>query len=148
MPRTRQAQGRPGTQVIPAGWGESHAGVIGRALTSTVTIGPAGGVRGWNEGLGQSQTAPAAAAYEGVASVMAVSDSARILTVVEDPTSSRVYDVTLPLDGAGADNIETDHVVTVTSSDDPDLTGKHLRVTAIERGSQRFSRVLLALLLD
>jgi hypothetical protein len=26
MPRPRQAQGRPGTPVIPAAWGESHAG--------------------------------------------------------------------------------------------------------------------------
>jgi hypothetical protein len=149
MPRPRQAQGRPGTPVIPAGWGESHAQVIDRALStaSTVTIGPAGGTAAWDEGLGRTVTQPAAAVYAGPAELMAVSDTARALTVVEDPVKTRVYDVTLPY--AASAGIETEMVITVDPGDpDPILAGRTLRVHAIERGSRRFSRVLLAVLLD
>lgn len=149
MPRTRQSQGRPGTPVVPAGWSTSHGAVIARALTAaTVAIGPNGGTTAWNEGTGQTETTAAAAVYEGAASVMAVSDTARILTAVADPTSTRVYDVTLPLAGTGVDNIRPDHVITVTACDDAQLVGKTLSISGIERGSARFSRVLLAVLND
>jgi hypothetical protein len=149
MPRPTQAQGRPGTPVIPAGWQAGHAPVITRALmNAAVTIGPAGGTTGWNEGAGQTETEAAAAVYAGAAAIMAVSDTSRILTVVEDPTSTRVYDVTLSLDAAGVDLVVPGHVITVIASDDPALTGKTLTVSGIERGTERFSRVILALLND
>lgn len=149
MPRPTQAQGRPGTSVIPPGWQAGHAPVITRALmNAAVTIGPAGGTTAWNEGTGQTETAAAVPVYSGAAAIMPVSDSARILTVVEDPTSTRVYDVTLSLDVAGVDLVAPDHVITVIESDDPALTGKTLTVSGIERGTERFSRVLLAVLND
>lgn len=132
----RQHTGRPGTRVRPADW------------EGEVAIGPAVGASSWNEDAGETQTATAPPVYTGPARIMPVSDSARILTVVEDPTSTRVYDVMLPLAGPGADLVMVDHVVTVTSSSDPALTGKTLQVTAVERGTARFSRVILALLLD
>lgn len=149
MPRPRRSQGRPGTAVIPAGWGDAHAPVVGRTLTNaTVAIGPAGGTSSWNEGRGQTETAAAGAVYAGPASIMPVSDTARILTVVEDPTSTRVYDVTLDLSHAGADLIQAEHVIRVTGCDDAQLVTKTLTISGIERGSQRFSRVLLAVLND
>lgn len=149
MPRARQAQGRPGTPTIPPGWQAGHAPVVTRALmNAAVTIGPAGGTTDWNEGAGQTETAAAAPVYSGAAAIMAVSDSARILTVVDDPTSTRVYDVTLSLDAAGVDLIESEHVIRVTASDDAMLTGKTLSISGIERGTERFSRVLLAVLND
>lgn len=141
--------GRPGTQVIPTDWGASHAGVIDRAVASasTVRIGTPGGASAWNEGLGRTVTQPANPVYVGAAELMAVSDTARALTVVEDPVKSRVYDVTLPY--AASALIEAEMVVTVDVGDpDPQLAGRTLRVHAIERGSRRFSRVLLAVLLD
>lgn len=149
MPRPRQAQGRPGTAVIPADWAASHATVLERAVAtaSTVTIGPAGGAKQWDEGLGRTVTAPAAPVYTGPAELMPVSDTARALTVVEDPVKQRVFDVTLP-HAAGA-GIAADMVITVAAGDpDPTLAGRTLRVHAIEHGSRRFSRVLLAVLLD
>jgi hypothetical protein len=85
--------------------------------------------------------------YAGPAELMAVSDTARALTVVEDPVKQRVYDVTLPY--AASAGIEAEMVITVDPGDpDPMLAGRTLRVHAIERGSRRFSRVLLAVLLD
>jgi hypothetical protein len=98
MPRPRQAQGRPGTPVIPAGWAESHAQVIDRALStaSTVTIGPAGGTSGLERGAGPHRHPARGRGVRRPAELMAVSDTARALTVVEDPVKTRVYDVTLP----------------------------------------------------
>lgn len=149
MPLRRQSQGRPGTVVIPAGWGESHSKVIDRAVgtASTVRIGEAGGTSVWDEGLGRMVTQPKDPVYVGNAELMPVSDSARAQLVVEDPTSVRVYDVTLPYLASSA--VEVDMVLTVDAGDpDPMLAGRTLRVGHIERGSRRFSRVLLATLLD
>lgn len=149
MPRPRQAQGRPGTPVVPAGWGQSHSAVVGRAVdsASTVQIGAPGGTSAWNEGLGRTVTQPKDPVYVGAAELMVVSDTARALTVVEDPVKSRVYDVTLPYDASAL--VAAEMVVTVDVGDpDPMLAGRTLRVHAIERGSRRFSRVLLAVLLD
>lgn len=149
MPRPRQAMGRPGTPVIPADWAESHSRIVARAVAtaSKVKIGPPGGASHWDEGLGRTVTDPATAVYDGTAELMAVSDTARALTVVEDPVKQRVYDVTLPyVVGAG---ITPEMVITVAAGDpDPTLAGRTLRVHAVERGSRRFSRVLLAVLLD
>lgn len=149
MPRPVQAQGRPGTPVIPAGWAQSHAQVVQRAIAtaSSVRIGPAGGASHWDEGLGRTVTASAPAVYSGIAELMVVTDTTRALTVVEDPIKQRVYEVTLPYDATGL--LEVEHVVFVQAGDpDPMLAGRDLRVAQIERGSRRFSRVLLAILLD
>jgi hypothetical protein len=149
MPRPRQAQGRPGTPVVPARWAESHSQVVDRATaaTSAVQIGPPGGTSEWNEGLGRTITQPTSPIYVGAASLMLVTDTARALTVVEDPVKSRVYDVTLPY--AASALVSVDQVITVDPADpDPMLAGRTLTVHAIERGSRRFSRVLLAVLLD
>jgi hypothetical protein len=149
MPRPRQSTGRPGTAVIPSGWAPAHSRVIDNATTtaSTVTIGTPGGASAWNEGLGRTVTAPANPVYQGGAQLMAVSDTARIQLVVEDPTSARVYEVTLPY--AAPKTITVDMVITVDAVDpDPTLAGRTLQVAHIERGSRRFSRVLLATLLD
>lgn len=149
MPLPRQAQGRPGTVVIPADWGAAHAKVIERAIAtaSSVGIGPAGGESHWDEGLGRTVTAAAAPVYSGTAELMVVTDTTRALTVVEDPVKQRVYEITLPYDASAL--IEVDQVVFVAAGDpDPMLAGRDLRVAQIEHGSRRFSRVLLAVLLD
>jgi uncharacterized protein DUF6093 len=144
----RQHTGRPGTVVIPASWGQTHASVIDKATAtaSTVTIG-AEGPATWDEDLGRTVLTIPDPTYAGAAELMAVSDSARALTVVEDPIAQRVYDVALPYAAGAA--ITPDMVVRVDAGDpDPTLAGRTLRVRAIERGSRRFSRVLLAVLLD
>lgn len=149
MPRPRQAHGRPGTRVIPKNWGASHARVVDQATqdASLVTIGEQGSASHWDEGLGRTVTDPVNPVYAGPASLMAVSDTARALVVVEDPTKVRVYEVTLPYIATVA--VAVEQVITVDAGDaDPMLAGRTLRVGHIERGSRRFSRVLLAILLD
>jgi hypothetical protein len=148
MPRPRQAQGRPGTPVIPAGWAEAHSHVIDRALStaSTVTIGPAGGTSQWNEGLGRTVTQPAAAVYDGPAELMAADHGpARDRGRGPDQDPGLRRDPALRRLGL----VAVDHVITVDAGDpDPMLAGRTLHVSAIERGTRRFSRVLLAVLLD
>jgi hypothetical protein len=65
--------------------------------------------------------------------------------VADDDVSTQAYRVTLDVDVTG---IKTSHVVKVLTSDDPALTGRTLAVAAVDRGSRRFSRVLLATLND
>jgi hypothetical protein len=142
----RQHTGRPGTVVIPDDWTDAPSAVIGKTMGSTVTIG-APGQPVWDDDLGRSVVTIPEPVYTGGATLMPVSDSARALTVVEDPVQQRVYDVTLPYDtGAG---IEPEMVVMVDPADsDPLLAGRILHIRAIELGSRRFSRVLLAVLDD
>lgn len=147
MTRPTQAQGRPGTVVVPPEWAASHAVVVDKTHASTVSIGTAGGPPAWNSTTKQTETAAAPPVYAGRASIMAVSNKDHLEQVVDDPTVSRIYEVTLPY--AASALVAVGHVVTVASTDpDPALAGSALRVTAIERGSRRFSRVLLAVLLD
>lgn len=149
MPLPRQAQGRPGTVVIPAGWGAAHAGVVEKALAtaSQVQIGAIGSAPAWNDDRGQTETTGPEPVYAGPAELMVVTDTTRALTVVEDPVKQRVYEVTLT-HGATAE-IAVGMGVTVDPDDtDPALAGKTLTVAAIERGTRRFSRVLLATLTD
>jgi hypothetical protein len=149
MPRPRQAMGRPGTAVIPESWGETHAAVIDRTHASTVRIGPAGGTPTRNPGTRQMETTPAQPVYVGRASIMLASAIGGLpgapAVVVEDEVSAISYEVTLPYAASAA--VAVGHDVTVDDSDpDPALAGQMLRVVSIERGSRRFSRVLLATL--
>ena len=146
--RHHTGSGRRG--VVPADWA-SHAGaVVDQATTDancTVTVGPAaGGAPVFNPTLGYSEVPAGTPVYTGPAVIMAVSATDRRQTVAEDEVASLVYDVTLLGDATGA--ITIDHVVKVTASDDPALTGRTLSVSEVERGSRRFSRVLLATLTD
>lgn len=141
--------GRPGTVVIPADWGQRHAAVIDETHHSTVRIGPAGGVPTRNPGTRQMETAPAAPVYVGRATLMLASAVGGLpgqpAVVLEDEVSVVTYEVTLPYAASSA--VEVGHDITVDDNDpDPMLAGQVLRVAAIERGSRRFSRVLLATL--
>lgn len=143
MPRLRRAMGRPGTAVFPAGWSESHAAVVDRTHPSAVKIGPAGGAPVRNPGTRQMETAAAPPVYVGRATLMQASVD-QVATVVEDDVATAVYEVKLPY--AASTAAQVGHQVTVTSDPDPALAGQVLTVAAIERGSRRFSRVLLATL--
>jgi hypothetical protein len=97
----RQHTGRPGTKVIPDGWGASHRGPWSSAgpLASTIRSGsPSTEHVGVERGPrpDRDRWSGPDPVYDGPASLMAVSDTARALTVVEDPVKTRVYDVTLP----------------------------------------------------
>lgn len=144
----RSHTGRPGTVVIPDGWATAGAAVVDGTHPSSVTIGPAGGPAVYNPTSNQTETAAVAPVYVGRATLMLLQTRAdRAEQVVDDPTASRKYDVTLPY--VASAGVQVGHVVTVAAGDpDPMLSTKHLRVEAVERGSRRFSRVLIAILID
>lgn len=136
----RQHTGRPGTVVVPAGWDTAAADVVDHTHHTAVTIRPTGGHPEWNEERGQSETVGAEPTYEGPATLMLASpDQAAV--VVEQDTSIAVYEVKLRWASAA---VQVGHLIHVTESADPMLTGQTLTVAAVERGDRRFSRVLLA----
>jgi hypothetical protein len=64
----------------------------------------------------------------------------RVVNVGEDVFSLRMFDVWLPWDTTG---VELDHLLTVTTSDDPYLVGRVLRVVDVQGGSDSAHRKLL-----
>lgn len=159
MPRPLH-YGRPGSQVIPTGWAESQAPVINNVLAGSgcvVTITPPVGAAGtdtstWNPETKATETTPAAAVYGpdvdphvGVASITLVSDSDRLLDIVDTKPSTRLYEVRLPYDAPLAVDV-IGSVVAVVADPDPDLVGRTLIVQQAERDTRRFSRALYATL--
>jgi hypothetical protein len=134
--------------VIPADWQTHHSTVVDEAtedVACTVTIGPPdGGVPAYDATNGYT-VSTGTPVYTGPAGIMPVSSKERLLVVAEEQIATLLYRVTLLADAEG---VTVDHVVRVTSCDDPDLIGKTLTVGTIERGSRRFSRILLATLND
>jgi hypothetical protein len=135
--------------VIPANWAAGHAAVIDKTHASTVRIGPAGSAPVRNPGTRQMETAAASPVYVGRATLMLASAVGGLpgqpTVVVEDEVSVVAYEVTLP--HAASTAVQVGHVITVDNADpDPALAGRSLRVASVERGSRRFSRVLLATL--
>jgi len=142
MPRP-VGYGRPGTKVFPDGWAEAHAVVVDGTHDSTVTVGEPGGSPQWSAEAKATLTLPVAPAYTGKATITPVAqDGEQQAAVAEDVVPVRRYEVKLLHAAAG---VEVDHVVTVLASPDPEFaTGRRLKVTAVEKGSRRFSRVLIA----
>lgn len=145
MQRHHTGSGR--RRPIPSDWATGPTSVIGLTLASTVRIGTVSDEPQWNEARGQSESGGLNTVYAGPASIMAA-DEGRTLTVAEDAVTSRVYDITVALARTGADLIVAEHVVLVEACDDQALVGRRLQVHEVERGSRRFSRVLLATLVD
>lgn len=147
MRRHHTGSGR--RSVFHPDWATHAAGVIDQAVTScTVTVGPQTDPNAapvYNPATGYSEVPAGTPVYTGPASIMVVSATDRRQTVAEDEVASLLYEVTLTARAAG---VSTDHVVHVTESEDPDLVGRTLAVSEIERGGRRFSRVLLATLTD
>lgn len=141
MPRP-VGYGRPGTKVIPDGWQESNAKVVEGTFDCTVEVGRAGMTAQWNEANKQTESVPAAPAYDGPASITPVEqDSSNQVVDAGDVIPTRQYAVKLPWAAAA---VEVDHIVTVVTAPDPMLAGRRLRVTSVEMSSRRFSRLLIA----
>lgn len=145
----RQHTGRSGTVVIPTNWGAAHGQVVDKTHPSLVRIGPAGGTPTRNPGTRQVETVAAQPVYVGAATLMLASAVGGLpgqpAVVVEDEVAEVAYEVKLPY--AASALVQVGHDITVDATDpDPMLAGQVLRVASIERGSRRFSRVLLATL--
>lgn len=142
MPRP-VGYGRPGTPVFPAGWQTNAARVVEGTLDCTVEIRPTGTVTAWNPVRRVTETVPAPPSYTGPAAVTPVSiDDGDQPTVAEDVVPVRRYEIALEHDASA---VAVDHVVKVTASpNEPMLDGRRLKVTSVELGSRRFSRVIQA----
>ena len=141
--RPTRSYGRPGTAVIPETWQADHAAVIGETFPDTVTIGAPGSTPAFNETSGQTETTPAAGAYDGPCRITAVSFAPQPVAQADEQVPVRAYEIALPWAVAG---ISTSHVAKVTASQDAELQGRTLQIAQIERDSNRFSRILIATL--
>lgn len=137
--------GRPGTEVIPAGWVGIGAAVFGDTFDCTVRIGAAGGEPVWNPDTEQTETPMATPVYEGPASISAAANSTATVDVADDLIPLVRYLVELPVDTAG---ISDEHFVEVVACPDAMLTGRRLDINAVVRGGRRFTRLLLCGLQD
>lgn len=135
MPLPRQAQGRPGTAVIPAGWQAGHAPAIAKTLTSSCSIrhpGMTGGT--FNATTGKKTGATAEAAhYTGACRVDELSASERMRIVADEEIPEITYSVTL--ERGAAPDTAVDDIVTVAGLGE-------LAVAWVPDPSLQFSRLL------
>jgi hypothetical protein len=142
--RAQRAYGRPGTRVIPAGWGASHAAVIEGRLSAVVDLtDPATATKTWDEEL--KRTVLAATPYAAdVPAAIQVIFTGYSNNSGEDAAEERLqvagYRITVPHGQA----VTPGHEVTVTACDgDSTLTGRTFSVAEVLRGSERFQRDLM-----
>lgn len=116
-------------------------------LDCTVTIGPASGPGVFNPLTGQTESPATVASYTGPAAVDTVptSDGTNV-DAADEQVDDRLYTVTLPA-GEGND-VEVDHVVSVTAAPNTELVGHRLVVTSIARPGRESARVVFARLYD
>jgi hypothetical protein len=142
MVRAVGAQGRPGSPVIPKAWEAQHAPVAVKTMTGGCTIRHPGTIRIYDEATSQTRTTPNLPYYTGACRVQALAIGDSRVLVAEEQVTRRGYLIAVPADVAEA---AVDDQVTITSSNDPSLTGKTLTITSVQRGSLRFERDLICL---
>lgn len=143
MRRHHTGSGRSTTTVIPDDWATHHSGIVAATFTASITIGdPKLSTGTFNDTTGQTGVTAGAAVYSGPAAISMVSDP-QLLQVVDQPDSTSLYQVELPVD---VDGVKPHHVVHVVTSPDPALAGRDLQVLGPQLGDRRFSRMLHAIL--
>jgi len=135
------AQGRPGTEVIPTGWAAQHAVVVERTMVDAeVSLrDPSAPVStAWDESTQQTTRVPAPPYWTGGARIQVLNQQGRQLVAAEDPETVASYLVVVPASVVAGEG----HLARVNASDDPALTGQHLQVVTVARGSHRWERDL------
>lgn len=142
MPRPVRAQGRPGTRVFPTDFEASHAVVVAKAATATVTIyAPAQvGASTMNADFSFTPTAAAEPLHNDVgARIQALNGQETAALVGDQQQITTAYLVVVDWD------LEVPHnaIVQVTTCTDPSLLGdRRLIVRRNTRGSIRWERDL------
>jgi len=144
MPRPRQAQGRPGTPVIPAGWASSHAAIVAGASNGSLpdwsSIRRPGLTAGTlNRATGHKDGATAAAAhFTGPCRLdpAAAQGGGERLQIVADEQATQTR-IAIVLQHGAAPATEVDDIVTVTGVGD-------FVVVCTEDASETFGRVVYA----
>lgn len=147
MPRPVRSQGRPGTRVIPADWGSSHAPVATKAMRGACQLLPPGeGPLEFVPAEGVSKRGDVTPSYAGPCRIQKLNAQDQTRVVGDQAQTTVGYLVTLSLGVPGetegtfaADTATLAHRVLITDlSDSAGLVGKRLSITSIGKGSERF----------
>lgn len=141
MPRRGQLYGRPGTQVIPAGWAVGQRPVAQGTMTAAIALRVPGGTKGpFNPTTGTYPVVPHPVYATARCRVQALTNVPRQVDAAEDEVTVSAYLVTVP---AGTLGLQVGHVGVVTGSGDALLDGRELKVDDIIRGTLLVERDLL-----
>lgn len=99
-----------------------------------------GGVPTYDEASGAYTTSPGATVYAGPCRVKAPTTAARQVDAGQAAVSLRMLDVALPFEASGP--VRIGDLLTVTSSDDPWLTGKTFSVAGVSYSATATARHL------
>lgn len=149
MPRATRAQGRPGTQVIPAQWQESHGVVAAKTMTICVNLRHPGTTMAYDNSVGHSVPTPETPYATNLpARVQAHRETAQNDEKTSAEESQRVtgYLVTLPLSADLTGLAAGDLIDFPPDCPDQALASHNLRIVEIVRGSLRFERDVFAVL--
>lgn len=142
MPRPRQAQGRPGTPVMPADWSAGHRPVVEAAFTASCEIRhPGGSSTSIDPVTGQTVRTPFPAHYAGPCSVEILHALEQEALTGDQQVTTLGYRVTITFDAAP--QLRVDDLVKITAVDDngdPTLVGQALKVQSFARGSLAWER--------
>lgn len=142
MPRPRQAQGRPGTPVMPAAWSAGHRPVVEAAFTASCEIRrPGGTAPAFDPVTGASTSTPHAAHYAGPCSVEILPALEQEALTGDQQVTTVGYRVTITYDAAP--QLRVDDLVKITAVDDngdPTLVGRALKALSFARGSVAWER--------
>lgn len=129
----------PGYQVFPDGWSAHHRPVAAATMTATCDLAdPAAGPAPFPPDPDWTGLITLAT---GIPCRVQELNSSHGAAPVEQPTRTRQYLVTLPVDQAPELSAgERGTIITVTASTDPHLQGRHLRVIDVMHGSEVWER--------
>lgn len=142
--RATRSYGRPGTAVLPAGWGASHAPVLEQTRTATISLATGGTTTGeWNPETESYDAPGAATAYASSVPASIMPDRSTGDPRVEAAGETlEVFDYLVGI-AHDQNTVREGHIATVTACEgDPELVGRQLRVERADFGSDRFERVL------
>lgn len=153
MPRAQRGYGRPATVVVPTAWDSSHGAVITGTFPDLVSLrAPSTSAPAWNPATHRTEVPTNTPFAAGVPARIDAIGADAAIAAAGDLVAVAGYNVFLPLNGNGVDAVvvdgERNTLIDVTTSADPLLAGKTLRVTGVVRGSTRFERHLLTTLND
>lgn len=137
----------PGTRVIPVGWSAHHRPTVEGTWTATCLIDKAGtGPSVWNPVTHSTDPPPRIVLYDNLGCrvqqrTMPQQDALN----AEQQVSTHEYLVVVDIKVAGLE-IDGEHQVLIkTNPDDPDMAGRRLTVTDIQRGSLMWERDLVCI---
>lgn len=144
MPRQQQAQGRPGTPVLPAAWSAGHRPVVEATYTAACEIRhPGGTAPTFNATTGASSSTPNAAHYAGPCDVEVLPALEQAAVTGDQQVTTLGYRVTVAYDAAP--QLKVGDLVKITAVDDngdPTLVGQVLKVQSFARGSVAWERYI------